>query len=184
MGSIGDGEVGLTRTSGTNAEYEIDLFQRADISALRWRARLNDAAAGRNLRLAVGGRGFLARVPYQPVEIAGANLLAGGDARIELLQHRPGDLAGGLWAIQNDDVAVRVRFYAEAILDQRKVAIVLSQELGEVPVVFERHHDALVRNLNLRGPARSGNRVPAKCCQSELQSSSASNRHFLARTVP
>ena len=105
-------------------------------------------------------------------------VLAGDDARVELLEHAARKLAGRLGAVEDDDVAVRVRLDAEAILDQRQMAVVFSEKAREVPVVLERHHDAPVGDLDLSGPARSGDRVPAKCCQSVLPTSIASNRHF------
>src|SRR4029453_10645126 len=81
-------------------------------------------------------------------------------------------------AVEDDDIAVRMRLDAEPVLDQREVAVIFPEEPRQKPIVLERDDDALVRNLHLSWACRSGNRVPAKCCQSGLQTSLVSNRHF------
>ena len=120
MRGVGDGKVGLARAGGPDAEHQIDFLQRADVGALHRRARLDDAAARGDLRLPVGGHRLLARMADEPVEIAGADLLAVGDARVKLLEHPARDIAGRLRAVEDDDVAMGVRFDAEAVLDQRR----------------------------------------------------------------
>ncbi len=144
MGGVGDGDIGLAGAGRADAEHEIGLFQRANVGALHRRARLDDAAARGDLRLAVAGDALLARMADEAVEIAGADRLAGGRALIELLQHAARDLAGGFRPVQRDDVAVRMRLDAEAVFDQRKMAVVFAEQPRQVAVVLERDYQALV----------------------------------------
>ena len=102
----------------------------------------------------------------EAVEVAGADLLAGGDAAVELLEHAARDLAGGLRPVEDDDVAVRMRLDAEPVLDQRQVAVKFPEQPRQMPVVLERHDDALVRSLHLSlGVPVPATGLPAKCCQ-------------------
>jgi hypothetical protein len=97
-------------------------------------------------------------VADETVEVAGSDLLALADAVVELLQHVAGHLAGALGARQDDDIAVGVGLDAEAVLDQGKVGVELSQELGQTPVVLEWHHNPLVgcRRLGVGRPSTRG----------------------------
>ena len=55
VGGLGDGDVGLAGAGGTDAEHQIELLERPHVGALRRRPRLDHAAAGRDLRLAIVG---------------------------------------------------------------------------------------------------------------------------------
>ena len=115
--------------AGPTPNTRSDFFQRPHVAALHRRARLDDAAARGDLRLAVAGDAFLARMADEAVEVAGADRLAGGCALIELLQHAARDRPMRFRPGQRDDVAVRVRLDAETVLDQRQMAVVLAEKL-------------------------------------------------------
>jgi len=53
---------------------------------------------------------------------------------------------------------------AEAILDQRKVGIVLAEQLMQVAVVLEGNDDALIGRLRL-GRTAAAEGLPPKSCQ-------------------
>ena len=178
MRGVGDGEVGLARPRRPDAEHEIDPLQGAHVEALRRRARLDHAAPRGDLRLAVARSRLLARVADQPVEVARADLLALGDALVESLEHFARDAAGRLRAGQDDDVAVGVGIDAEPVLDQGKVGIEFAEKSGEQPVVLEGDDDALVGGGRLGGSARSGQRLPAKCCQTKSLLIAPANRPY------
>ena len=72
---------------------------------------------------------------------------------------------------------MRVRLDAEAVLDQRKITVVLTEKLRQMAVVLEGDDNALIRDLSFGRSARPGDGASAKCCQSALQTSFASNRH-------
>ncbi len=106
-------------------------------------------------------------MPDQAVEIAGADVVALGDAGIQLLQHAAGDVAAAFRAGQDHDVAVRVRLDAEPILDQRQMRVVLAEQPRQEPVVLEGHdHPLLGRRLDFLGraspPAGAGPRYAVK----------------------
>ena len=73
---------------------------------------------------------------------------------------------------------MRVRLDAEAILDQRQMAVVLAEKRVRWRLSSNGTTMRLLATWTFVGSARSGDRAPAKCCQSVLPTSIASNRHF------
>ena len=93
---VGDGEIGLAGAGRAQAEHQIDPLQGLDVGALVGRAGRDDAAAGADLGEPVGGRGHRSLAwRKQAVDVAGADVLALADARVELLEHVARGLAGG-----------------------------------------------------------------------------------------
>jgi hypothetical protein len=119
------------------------LLEGADVLALNGRPGLDRAAARRNLRLAVIA-GFGSHVPDQAVEVAWPNLLSGKQAAIELLEHAAGNLAGGLRPGEGHDIPMGMSFDTQSILDQAEMSVVLTQELGQEPVVLETNDQSLL----------------------------------------
>ena len=156
LGGVGDGEIGLAGAGRAEAEHEIDLFQRLDVGALHGRARRDDAPARADLRRA--RRPGTARprcMAQQAVDIAGPDVLALADARVELLQHVARHLAGRGRARQGHDVAVGVRLDAEALLEQRQMSVVFAEQPVQVPVVLERHDQARLLSSERACPSPS-----------------------------
>ena len=85
----------------------------------------------------------------QSVDIAGADVLALADAGIELLQHLAGGRACAGRSGQRDDVAVRLRDDAEAILEKRQMSVVFAQQPVQMPVVLEGHDNACLLRFEL-----------------------------------
>ena len=101
-----------------------------------------------------GGRCVVGGVAQQSVDIAGADVLALADAGVELLQHLAGGrtCAGG--SGQRDDVAVRLRDDAEAVLKKRQMAVVFAQQPVQMPVVLEGHDNACLLRFELLAQPR------------------------------
>jgi hypothetical protein len=100
-------------------------------------------------------------MPQQAVDIAGGDVVAGADARIELFQDFAGSRTGFGGSAQCHHVAVHVRLYAEAVLDQCQMTVILAKQPAEVAIVLEGHDYARVRDLrrfahvNCRGPTHA-----------------------------
>ena len=121
-----------------------------------------------SLALRVGSWFGLAGVPDEPVDVAGADVLALLDAGVGGLQHAAGKLAFWSGAGQDDHVAVRMGGDPEPFLDEGKMGIVFAEQPRQEAVVIEWNHDPPVgrRIGGGRFPAAgTGHRRPAKCCQ-------------------
>jgi hypothetical protein len=81
-------------------------------------------------------------VTDQPVEITSSHGFSLGDARIKIFQNIPGDRTLGGGTGEDDDVSMGMGIDAQPVLDQGEVAIVLTEQLGQNPVVLERYDDA------------------------------------------
>ena len=130
------------------------------------------------LRLSVARNTCFPRVTDQPVEVSRTNGVAGSHAAVEFFEYAARQVTCSLGAAERDHVAVRMRLYAETVLDQGEMAVVFSEEPCDMTVILERDHQALVRDLGFGRSSRSSDRIPTKCCQSALQTSFAANRHF------
>jgi len=86
-------------------------------------------------------------VAQQAVHVTGADILAAPHSGIELLQHLPGRGAGFGRPGEDDDVAVRLRLDAKALLKQGQVPVVFAQQSVQMAVVLERHHHSRLRTL-------------------------------------
>jgi hypothetical protein len=89
----------------------------------------------------------------QSVEIAGADLLALGNARVELFKNIPGDRARCRGARQDDDVAVGVGVYAKAIFNESEVAVVFPEQLRQHSVIFEGNNNTRRFDFRLWWPS-------------------------------
>ena len=150
---VGDGEIGLAGARGPDAEHQIDALQGLDVGALHRRARGDDAAARADLGEPVDGRGVVAGVAQQAVDVAGSDVLALADARVELFQHVARGLAGRGRPGQRHDVAVGLRLDAEPLLQQRQMSVVFAEQPVQVPVVLEGHDHARLRSSELLAQA-------------------------------
>src|SRR5690606_32276299 len=81
------------------------------------------------------------------------------------LQHLARQLAGGHRPREDDDVAMRVCFDAEPVLDQRQMRVVLAEESGEMSVVLERDDDPRAGSLGFSHSPSTYGRLAAHCCQ-------------------
>jgi hypothetical protein len=63
----------------------------------------------------------------QSVDVAGADVLALPDARVELLQHLARRRTGGRWPRQRDHVAVGLRDDAETFFKESQMAVVFPE---------------------------------------------------------
>ena len=99
----------------------------------------------------------------QAIDVAGADVLALADARIELFQHLARRLAGGRRARQRHDVAMGLRLDAEPLLQQRQMSVVFAEQPIEMPVVLEGHDQTRLLSPELL--AQPGSRWPTNASQ-------------------
>jgi hypothetical protein len=91
----------------------------------------------------------------QAVNIAGSNVLALANARVELFQHVTRCLAGGGGPVQRHHVTVGLRLDAEPLLQQRQMSVVFAEQPVQVPVVLEGHDHTRLRSSELLAQALS-----------------------------
>src|SRR5690606_35809734 len=145
----------------------VSPLQAADVRALSRRPRLDHAPPCRDLGLSVRRRAryLHAAMTDESVEVPRPDLLATCNTRIKLLEDTACDFAGGLGARQDDDIAMGVRFDAEAVLDQRQMGIVLAEQLGKVTIVLKGDDQTLLCSGSPGRLPSPGSGCPTVCVQ-------------------
>ena len=159
----GHGEVGLARTGRADAEHELDPLQGLDVDALIGRARRDHPASRADLGEPIAARGVVRGRSQDAVDVAGTNVLALPDARVELLEHIARRLDRARGARLRHDVAVRLRLDAEPLLQERQMSIVFAEQPVQMPVVLEGTTRRPCAALTcLPRPVAAGPRTPVK----------------------
>ena len=104
---------------------------------------------------AVGGRGVIAGVAQQAVDIAGADVLALANARVELFQHLARRLACRGGPVSVTTLPCACASMPRRSSSKRQMSVVFAEQPVQMPVVLEGHDQARLRRSEPACPSPS-----------------------------
>jgi hypothetical protein len=110
----------------------------------------------------------------EAVDVAGTDILPLANARVKLFEDLACGFAGRCGPGQGDDVAMGMGLDPQPLLQQGQMTVVFSKQPIEMPVVFERHHQAgllipeLLAQSGRPWPTHAGQR-PGLLMKAQLQ---------------
>ena len=145
MRGRGDRQIGLAGPGRTNPEDQVDGLYSLDIGALSRRAGFDDPASGRDLALlATPGVVHLGMADHA-VEISRSDHRRHwrrADRGISRTSRAISQAASE--PDKNDHIAVRMGLNAEAVLDERQMSVVLTEQAGQVQIIFKSDDNTLL----------------------------------------